>query len=95
MDSNLIKDLESCAERLMEEHMYEAQVICALIGILKRTHLSRVEEIENGILKDLEHYYRDKITKKEKIPYDEKLAGMCPPEWDPNHPSDHLTTDLG
>lgn len=67
MDINLIKDLEFCAERLMKDHLHEANIVLAVIGLLQRTHRNRVEDIENGILKDLEKYHMATLNNINKL----------------------------
>jgi hypothetical protein len=72
----------------MKENLHEANIVLAVIGIIERSARTRVEDIENGILRDLEKYHMAKlenVNRLKRVPYDEKLAGMCPPEWDPNY----------
>ena len=62
----IIQKLEECSEELIKNnHLYEGNIILAVIGILKKEdHSQRVENIEDGILRDLEKYYHKKIKEQ-------------------------------
>ena len=67
MDQNLITDLKSCAERLLKVSLHEANIVLAVIGIIERSARTRVEDIENGILRDLEKYHMAKLENVNRL----------------------------
>ena len=64
----IIRKLEECSEELMKtNHLYESNILLAVIGILKREEQrGRIENIETGILHDLEKYWETKVKEKFK-----------------------------